>query len=115
VKQHGFPKKFRLGGNEEFKAVIAKRRRFGDTAIALYIAANGREYSRLGVSISKAAGNAAVRNRFKRLTREVFRLNREQIPAGFDYVVIGSSRMAKELTFENVKESFLKLAGKIEY
>jgi ribonuclease P protein component len=113
VKKNAFPKKYRLGQNEEFRAVIAKRRRLGDTVLALYVASNGREYSRLGVSISKAAGNAVVRNRFKRLMREVFRLNRERIPAGFDYVAIASSKAAKGLTFANVRESFLKLAGKI--
>jgi ribonuclease P protein component len=113
VKQNAFPKKFRLAGNEEFKTVIARRRRLSDKVLALYIASNGRQYSRLGVSVGKAAGNAAVRNRFKRLMREVFRLNRKQIPAGFDYVAIASSKAAKGLTFENVRESFLKLAGKI--
>ena len=81
--------------------------------LALYVASNGREYSRLGVSVGKTAGNAAVRNRFKRLVREVFRLNREQIPTGFDYVTIASSKATKELTFENVKESFLKLASRV--
>ena len=109
-----FPKKCRLGGNEEFKAVIAKRRRLGNNVLALYVASNGRQYSRLGVSIGRTAGNAAVRNRFKRLMREVFRLNRDRIPAGFDYVTIASSKAAKELTFENVRELFLKLTEKIE-
>jgi ribonuclease P protein component len=113
LKKNVFPKRFRLGGNEEFKTVIAKRQRFSDNILALYVASNGREYSRLGVSVGKAVGNAVVRNRFKRLTREVFRLNREQIPAGFDYVAITSSKAAKGLTFEKVRDSFLKLAGKV--
>ena len=34
---------------------------------------------RLGVSISSAAGNAVHRNRVKRLAREFFRLNRDEI------------------------------------
>jgi ribonuclease P protein component len=113
MKKKAFPKKFRLGGNEDFRAVIANRRRFGDAMLAVYVAPNGLEYSRLGVSVGKAAGNAVVRNRFKRLVREVFRLNREQLPAGFDYVAIGS-KTAKGLTFENATESLLKLAGRIK-
>lgn len=113
MKKNAFPKKVRLGQNEEFRAVIAERRRYSDAAIALYGAPNGREYSRLGVSAGKAAGNAVVRNRFKRLVREVFRQNREQIPAGFDYVAI-ASKTAKGLTLEKVNESFLKLAGRFK-
>ena len=113
MKQNAFPKRLRLGGNEEFKAVIANRRRFSDNVLVLYVAPNSREYSRLGVSVGRAAGNSVVRNRFKRLVREVFRLNREQLPAGFDYVAIGS-KTAKGLTFENATESLLKLAGRIK-
>jgi ribonuclease P protein component len=111
LKKNAFPKRLRLTSNDEFKAIIGRRRRFGDNVLVLYAAPNGREYSRLGVSAGKAAGNAVVRNRFKRVVREVFRLNREQMPAGFDYVVIGT---AKELTFDKVKESFLKLSKRIE-
>jgi ribonuclease P protein component len=110
VKTNAFPKRLRVLGNDEFKAVIAKRRRFGDNLMVLYIAPNGREYARLGVSISSAVGGAALRNRFKRLVREVFRLNRGQIAAGFDYVVTASAELTKKLIFEQVKESFLKLA-----
>jgi ribonuclease P protein component len=114
VRKNAFPKRLRLLGNDEFKAVLAKRRRLSDDLLAVYAAPNGREYSRLGISAGTAAGNAVVRNRFKRLVREVFRQNCARIPAGSDYVVIPLSKIAKRLTFENVKESFLKLAGRIE-
>lgn len=113
MKKKAFSKKFRLGGNEEFKAVIAERRRFGDAVLAMYVASNGLAYGRLGVSAGRAVGNAVVRNRLKRLVREVFRQNRERIPAGFDYVAIPAKKAA-DAAFETVKESFLTLAGKIE-
>ena len=44
------------------------------------------ERSRLGISVQKKTGNAVRRNRFKRLFREVFRLNRHLFPTPCDIV-----------------------------
>jgi len=43
---------------------------------------------RLGVVASRKVGNAVARNRAKRLVREAFRLNQEELPRGIDVVVI---------------------------
>jgi ribonuclease P protein component len=122
MKRLSFPKEKRLVSNTQFKAVLShkRRRRFSDRLLTLYIAENDRGYSRLGVSIGKSSGNAVVRNRLKRLLRETFRQSQEQIPAGFDYVLMISPRRAKKPgtgdaaslpTFEEVKASFLALVA----
>ncbi len=43
---------------------------------------------RLGIVVSKRVGNAVVRNRAKRLTREAFRTLRSVWPRGIEIVVI---------------------------
>jgi RNase P protein component len=75
-----------------------------------------------------------VRNRVKRLLREVFRQNQGQIPAGFDYLLIVSPKWARvpasrgskkvdgsadskaamrRITFEQVRTSFLTLVDEL--
>ncbi|MEJ2705072.1 MAG: ribonuclease P protein component [Sedimentisphaerales bacterium] len=112
MKRFSFPKKKRLASNRQFKAVLAHRRRFSNGLLILYVAENDCGYPRLGVSVGKSAGNAVTRNRFKRLLREAFRQCQEQIPPGYDYVLMLDSRRISNAppTFEQIKSSFLALA-----
>ena len=123
MKRFSFPKKKRLISNSQFKAVMARGMRQSNGVLMLYMAQNDLGYSRLGVSVGKSYGNAVVRNRLKRLMREAFRQNQEHIPAGFDYVLMISSRWPKksnegktpkEPTFEQVKISLLNLVSSQE-
>ncbi len=119
-----FSKSSRLLANRQFRAVYARRLSARDKLLVLHACENNCGYSRLGVSIGKSCGIAVVRNRLKRLVREVFRQNRHLVPPGFDYVVSMSYKSyrqtrgksmteARRLTFEQVRESFIALALKL--
>ena len=64
--------------------------------------------SRFGISVKKALGGAVVRNRIRRRLREIARLHREELPAGWDIVIHPKSSVAKA-PFEALAADFLRL------
>jgi ribonuclease P protein component len=74
------------------------------------VARNGLDRPRLGITASRKVGGAVVRNRFKRLVREVFRLHKEFFPAGCD-IVVAARKSADDLDFRKVREELIELVS----
>lgn len=66
--------------------------------------------ARLGVTIPKKTGNAVVRNRWKRLIRESFRLQQHGLPPGHEFVV--RPKKGAKPRWSAIKKSIPKLAAK---
>ena len=67
------------------------------------------EVRRLGLTVSRRVGNAVVRNRVKRATREWFRRERSTLPVDIDLLVI-ARRPAADLTPSEIGRSLTELA-----
>lgn len=116
MRRFSFPKSRRLLKNKQFKDVLGRNICVSDHLLTVCIAENECGRPRLGISVGKSCGSAVVRNRLKRLLREVFRRNQHEIPAGFDYLIMFSpgftksgKKVKKELSFQQVRDSFLAL------
>lgn len=106
--RYTFPQSRRLKTTAQFQHVYGRKRSASDPVLIVYACENELGHPRLGCSVSKKVGNAVVRNRYKRLFREAFRLLQHDLPQGTDFVLI--PRPGPEPTQKNVKESLLKLA-----
>jgi ribonuclease P protein component len=80
-----------------------------DRYLVVRLLANDLEMSRIGFSVSKRVGKAVVRNRIRRLLKEIIR----DIPfkTGFDIVIIVRVN-AVEADYHKLKASVLTLFGK---
>ncbi|MHC4598727.1 MAG: ribonuclease P protein component [Planctomycetota bacterium] len=106
-----FPKAFRLRKGKEFDRVFEEGKRVSDGRILLVYAPNGLPHSRLGILAGRKIGNAVTRNRAKRVYREAFRLGRDTLPRGYDFVVVPRPQ-DEERTLAQARESLEALAQK---
>lgn len=115
MKRFCFPKSMKLVAGRQFRAVLARRRRFDSDMLLLYTAPNDLDYPRLGVSAAKSCGSAVDRSRAKRLVREAFRQCRHEIASGTDYLVIvrpvKSAGRPRSWTTGEVVRAFMGLAA----
>jgi ribonuclease P protein component len=86
-KGNSFPRRLRMSGGADFMSVYQAKARVSLGPLLFQAAPNELPYPRLGLAISRRAGNAVKRNAIKRRLREAFRLGRHEWPAAYDLVV----------------------------
>ena len=101
----GFSKKERLLKRREFQLVFDNGERFGNNQLKIYALSNGDSVSRLGLVVGRKFGNSPKRNRFKRILREAYRLNKGLLNNGADIVVIPRPGLT-ELILKAIEEKF---------
>jgi ribonuclease P protein component len=109
--EHRFLSQHHIRRAGDFQRAFRRRQSVADSWIIVYGHANGLPHPRLGISASKRVGGAVVRNRWKRLLREAFRLSREQLPEGVDLIVV--PRPTMEPTLASLAESLPQLAVRL--
>lgn len=98
-----FPKRIKILNRADYVNANRSGRRIHSRHFAVILKQNGLGITRLGVIVSKKAGNAVKRNRVKRLIRELFRLNKSRFPQGHD-IVIAAKKGANYLDLRKIKE-----------
>ena len=75
-----------LKKNYEFKNVLSKGKFYISEHIIMYIKDNNKSETFIGIAVSTKIGKAVRRNRIKRLIRESYRIEKNNIQKGKDIV-----------------------------
>ena len=81
-------KKEVLRKNEDFKRIYRRGKSVGERYIVLFYMKNGLSFSRHAFLASKKVGNSVQRNRAKRLMKESWKTVHQDLPEGYDYILI---------------------------
>lgn len=117
-------KRRRLSRSAEFDRVYRQGRSAGGRFLVLYAFerpdderdADEPTEPRLGVSVGRKVGDAVERNEVKRLLREAFWALAEQLPTGFDYVIVAraeSSDLAERERLAGIQSELTELVEKL--
>ena len=109
---------YKLRKNTEFRVVYRKGKSYANNLLVLYVLKNKRNldennipYNKVGISVSKKVGNSVVRSRSKRLIYESYRLNKDNMITGHDFIFIARSGI-NEKKYSDVESAMINLFKK---
>jgi ribonuclease P protein component len=96
--------------SKEYRAVYKKGLSVKQGPLVLCYLANDLGRSRIGFSISsRNVKRASRRNRARRLFREVYRKNKENIRKGLDLVIIVKRNLPENMSYGDAEQALFKL------
>ncbi len=98
-------RRHRLTRSADFDRVRKQGRSWAQPLFVLSASRNGLDRSRFGFVVSRRVGGAVVRNRVKRQLREVVRQHLQEIPPGWDLVLVARAPVV-EAEFSEIQEAF---------
>ncbi len=107
-----FTKKERLLKRKEFQKVFDEGKVFSNDQTTVYALLNDDPVSRLGLVVGRKFGNSPKRNRFKRIFREAYRLNKNILSMGVDIIIIPRSGLT-DLSLKAIEDKFKKILSQI--
>jgi ribonuclease P protein component len=105
----------RLTRTRQYDTVFAANVRATAGPLVVWGAPNDVGHPRLGLAVSRRAGNAVVRNRIRRLLREAFRLRQHHLASrdrGYDLVI--GVRRHEPLNLAQYEQAVLEAARAVE-
>ena len=110
-----FTRSLRLLKKPQYDYVFQSAKKIGTHSATILYRINQLDHSRLGLIVSKkTAKHANVRNRFKRVSRESFRLMQHDLP-NVDIVILSRGKIAdsdNQALFSELSDAWKKMIAR---
>lgn len=100
-----------LKENRDFRRLYYRGRSAVSDCLVVYTMKNRRGPGRLGITTGTKLGGAVVRNRLRRVIREIYRLHSQELCPDMDVVIVARSR-AVSASYWEMEQAFLRCAQK---
>ena len=110
--EHTLEKFRRIRSSSDYQRCWQEGQRY-HTPHFVVIVNPGRDFTRLGITVSRKVGNAVCRNQFKRWIRDLFRNNYKLFGSVVDISII-AKRQARNLSHLQVNRELLTVFTRLE-
>lgn len=112
-REFSFPSSNKIKSKKDFQFVYTKGRSVVDSMSVMYVINNEDASLKIGFAVGKKMGNAVVRNRIKRLMREVFRKRRSELKESTKIIWVARKKLATASidTYDRIFMRLVKRAG----
>ena len=113
ARKFSFGKVNRIKSKNAFQLVYQTGRSVVDSMSVMYVLPNEEQNIKIGFAVGKKMGTAVIRNRVKRLMREVFRHRREELKNGVEIIWVARKKLiaADIYTYDRIFMRLAKRAG----
>jgi len=106
-----FPPCFRISAKREIEALKKSEKQLKGKYVIVVFSDNSFGFARLLVVVSSKVGNAIMRNRIKRIIREIFRKGIKGL-AGYDFMIIARAS-ANRVDYREIEKDLLSLISSL--
>jgi len=104
------PRNYRLSRQQDLLPVLRRGERHELPPLRLFLKDNGGSQSRFGFLLKeKVLPGAVSRNRWKRLMRDIIKVNRKKVAIGQDVIIMLTSKPRHELKYAEWEPQVLTL------
>ncbi len=112
TRREGFPRQFRIVRGSDYRAIYSAGLKLNSERFVLFGRENNLDHHRLGITVSRKIGGAVVRNRLKRLFREIFRRSSADLPNHFD-LIVNAKRASADAAYGSLRDEFVSSARRL--
>lgn len=104
-----------LKKNNEFQNVFLKGKWYSSKYLVIYVVKNSDNFNKVGIAVGKKVAKSVKRNRIRRVIREAYRLNENNIMQGNDIVIVWRNKIEeKDVKLDIIQSDLLKCLKKAE-
>lgn len=101
-------KEDRIKSKIEFDKIIKTTKYIKNSLFVIHFLPKKTTTTRFGIAVGTSVGNAVVRNKLKRQTRELIKELRNLFKNDLDYIII-VRKSCTEVTYQEMKENLISL------